>query len=77
MKCAIGIVLIAQALLTYLTIKTAYTPYTVRILDRNTGVMKVSYGFPLTHWLIFIGLGIMFLVGTYLVFAKEKKQIFN
>jgi hypothetical protein len=77
MKCAIGIVLIAQALLTYLTIKTAYIPYTVRILDRNTGVMKVSYSFPLTYWLIFIGLGIMFLVGTYLVFAKEKKQIFN
>ncbi|MEI4525712.1 hypothetical protein [Priestia megaterium] len=77
MKCAIGIVLIAQALLTYLTIKTAYTPYTVRILDRNTGVMKVSYSFLLTYWLMFIGLGIMFLVGTYLVFAKEKKQIFN
>ena len=59
------------------TIKTAYTPYTVRILDRNTGVMKVSYSFPLTYWLMFIGLDIMFLVGTYLVFAKEKKQIFN
>ncbi|MBU8588940.1 hypothetical protein KM925_23920 [Priestia megaterium] len=77
MKRAIGIFLIAQALLTYLTIKMIYTPFIVRILDRNTGVMTVSYSFPLTYWLICIALGIMLIVGTYLVFAKEKKQIFN
>ncbi|MCM3773854.1 hypothetical protein M3225_25790 [Priestia aryabhattai] len=77
MKRAIGVFLIAQALLTYLTMNTIYTPYTVRILDRNTGVMTVSYSFPLTYWLIYIGLGVMLIVGTYLVFAKEKKQIFN
>ncbi|MGX4608026.1 hypothetical protein [Priestia sp. JNUCC 25] len=77
MKRAIGIFLIAQALLTYLTIKMIYTPFIVRTLDRNTGVMTVSYSFPLTYWLICIALGIMLIVGTYLVFAKETKQIFN
>ncbi|MDC0706477.1 MULTISPECIES: hypothetical protein [Priestia] len=77
MKRAIGIFLIAQALLTYLTIKIIYTPFIVRTLDRNTGVMTVSYSFPLTYWLICIALGIMLIVGTYLVFAKEKRQIFN
>lgn len=77
MKRAIGIFLIAQAVLTYLTIKMIYTPFIVRTLDRNTGVMTVSYSFPLTYWLICIALGIMLIVGTYLVFAKEKKQIFN
>lgn len=77
MKRTIGIFLIAQAILTYLTIKMIYTPFIVRILDRNTGVMTVSYSFPLTYWLICIALGIILIVGTYLVFAKEKKQIFN
>jgi len=77
MKRAIGIFLIAQALLTYLTIKIIYTPFIVRTLDRNIGVMTVSYSFPLTYWLICIALGIMLIVGTYLVFAKEKMQIFN
>ncbi|WP_455920693.1 hypothetical protein [Priestia megaterium] len=77
MKRAIGIFLIAQALLTYLTIKMIYTPFIVKALYRNTGVMTVSYSFPLTYWLICIALGIMLIVGTYLVFAKEKKQIFN
>ncbi|MBE2978591.1 hypothetical protein [Priestia megaterium] len=77
MKRAIGIFLIAQAVLTYLTIKMIYTPFIVRTLDRNTGVMTVSYSFPLTYWLICIALGIMLIVGTYLFFAKEKKQIFN
>ncbi|MBV6738865.1 hypothetical protein [Priestia megaterium] len=77
MKRAIGIFLIAQAVLTYLTIKMIYTPFIVRTLDRNTGVMTVSYSFPLTYWLICIALGIMLIVGTYLVFTKEKKQIFN
>ncbi|MCU7739750.1 hypothetical protein [Priestia megaterium] len=77
MKRAIGIFFIAQALLTYLTIKMIYTPFIVRVLDRNTGVMTVSYSFPLTYWLICIALGIMLIVGTYLVFAKEKMQIFN
>jgi len=77
MKRAIGIFLIAQAVLTYLTIKMIYTPFIVRTLNRNTGVMTVSYSFPLTYWLICIALGIMLIVGTYLVFAKEKKQIFN
>ncbi|WP_302053478.1 hypothetical protein [Priestia megaterium] len=42
MKRAIGIFLIAQALLTYLTIKMIYTPFIVRTLDRDTGVMTVS-----------------------------------
>ncbi|RMA90907.1 hypothetical protein [Priestia megaterium] len=77
MKRAIGIFFIAQALLTYLTIKMIYTPFIVRILDRNTGVMTISYSFPLTYWLICIALGIMLIVGTYLVFAKEKMQIFK
>lgn len=77
MKRAIGVFLIAQAVLTYLTIKMIYTPFIVRILDRNTGVMTVSYSFPLTYWLICIALGIILMVGTYLVFAKEKEQIFN
>ncbi len=77
MKRAIGIFLIAQAVLTYLTIKMIYTPFIVRVLDRNTRVMTVSYSFSLTYWLICIALGIMLIVGTYLVFAKEKKQIFN
>ncbi|WP_226556675.1 hypothetical protein [Priestia aryabhattai] len=77
MKRAIGVFLIVQAVLTYLTIKMIYTPFIVRILDRNTGVTKVSYSFPLMYWLICIALGIILMVGTYLVFAKEKKQIFN
>ncbi|PHF64768.1 hypothetical protein [Priestia aryabhattai] len=77
MKRAIGVFLIVQAVLTYLTIKMIYTPFIVRILDRNTGVTKVSYSFPLTYWLICIALGIILMVGTYLVFSKEKKQIFN
>ncbi|MFS2173896.1 hypothetical protein [Priestia megaterium] len=77
MKRAIGVFLIAQAVLTYLTIKMIYTPFIVRILDRNTGVMTVSYSFPLTYWLICIALGIILMVGAYLVFAKEKEQIFN
>ncbi|PGK21166.1 hypothetical protein CN902_27595 [Priestia megaterium] len=77
MKRAIGVFLIAQAVLTYLTIKMIYTPFIVRILDRNTGVMTVSYSFPLTYWLICIALGIILMVGTYLVFAKEKEHIFN
>ncbi len=62
MKRAIGIFLIAQALLTYLTIKIIYTPFIVRTLDRNTGVMTVSYSFPLTYWLICIALGIMLIL---------------
>jgi len=76
-KRAIGIFLIAQALLTYLTIKMMYTPFIVKTLHRDTGVMTVSYSYPLMYWLICIASGIMFIVGTYLVFAKEKKQIFN
>ncbi|MGV7002098.1 hypothetical protein ACWA2C_25905 [Priestia megaterium] len=77
MKRAIGIFLIAQALLTYLTIKMMYTPFIVKTLHRDTGIMTVSYSYPLTYWLICIALGIMLTLGTYLVFAKEKKQIFN
>ena len=73
-KRAIGIFLIAQALLTYLTIKKIYTPFIVRTLDRDTGVMTVSYSFSLTYWLIFVASGIMLIVGTYLVFAKKKKK---
>ncbi|MBY0064376.1 hypothetical protein [Priestia aryabhattai] len=77
MKRAIGILLIAQALLTYLTIHTIYTPYVVKILDRNTGVTTISYSYPWLYWLMFIGLSIMLIIGTYLVLTKEKKQIFN
>ncbi|MGG0509319.1 hypothetical protein ABE078_17755 [Priestia megaterium] len=77
MKRAIGIFLIAQALLTYLTIKMMYTPFIVKTLHRDNGVMTVSYSYPLMYWLICIASGIMLIVGTYLVFAKEKKQIFN
>jgi hypothetical protein len=76
-KRAIGIFLIAQALLTYLTIKMMYTPFIVKTLHRDTGIMTVSYSYPLTYWLICIALGIMLTLGTYLVFTKEKKQIFN
>ncbi|MFE0624790.1 hypothetical protein ACFW1J_25560 [Priestia aryabhattai] len=47
MKRAIGLFLIAQALLTYLTIKTIYTPSTSTIVNRNTGVTTVSYSY---HW---------------------------
>ncbi|MFE3897173.1 MULTISPECIES: hypothetical protein [unclassified Priestia] len=77
MKRAIGIFLLAQALLTYLTIKMMYTPFIVKTLNRDTGVMTVSYSYPLMYWLICIASGIMLIVGTYLVFAKERKQIFN
>ncbi|MBU3569968.1 hypothetical protein IUJ58_02430 [Priestia aryabhattai] len=77
MKRAIGIFLIAQALLTYLTIKMMYNPFIVKTLHRDTGIMTVSYSYPLTYWLICIASGMMLIVGTYLVFAKEKKQIFN
>ncbi len=76
-KRAIGIFFIAQALLTYLTIKMMYTPFVVKTLHRDTGVMTVSYSYPLMYWLICIASGIMLIVGTYLVFTKEKKQIFN
>lgn len=76
-KRAIGIFLLAQALLTYLTIKMMYTPFIVKTLHRDNGVMTVSYGYPLMYWLICIASGIMLIVGTYLVFAKERKQIFN
>ncbi|NGY93826.1 hypothetical protein F3K44_31020 [Bacillus megaterium] len=51
MKRAIGIFLIAQALLTYLAINTIYTPNTTTIMDRNTGVMTVSYSYPWVYWL--------------------------
>ncbi|KWU57849.1 MULTISPECIES: hypothetical protein [Priestia] len=77
MKRAVGIFLIAQALLTYLTINMNYTPYTTTTVNDNTGAVTVSYSYPWVYWLGFIGLGIMLLVGTYLVFSKEKKQIFN
>ncbi|MDP1383451.1 hypothetical protein Q8G31_27495 [Priestia megaterium] len=77
MKRAIGIFLIAQALLTYLAINTIYSPNTTTIMDRNTGVMTVSYSYPWVYWLTFIGLGIVLILGTHLVFAKVKKQIFN
>ncbi|MFS2172272.1 hypothetical protein [Priestia megaterium] len=70
MKRAIGIFLIAQALLTYLTIKMIYTPFIVKTLHRDTGIMTVSYSYPLTYWLICIALGIMLIVGTYLVFYR-------
>ncbi|MBQ4869477.1 hypothetical protein IHQ11_23695 [Priestia megaterium] len=70
MKRAIGVFLIAQALLTYLTINTMYTPSTSTIVDRNTGVTTVSYSYPWVYWLSFIGLGIVLILGTYLVFAK-------
>ncbi|MBX9968107.1 hypothetical protein ACFW1J_10120 [Priestia aryabhattai] len=77
MKRAIGIFLIAQAVFTYLTINMTYTPYTTTTVNDNTGAVTVSYSYPWVYWLGFIGLGIMLIVGTYLVFAKEKKQIFN
>ncbi|MBV6738354.1 hypothetical protein ACTL7R_30865 [Priestia aryabhattai] len=77
MKRAIGVFLIAQALLTYLTINTIYTPSTTTIVDRNTGVTTVSHNYSWVYWLSFIGLGIVLILGTYLVFAKVKKQIFN
>ncbi|MBZ5483215.1 hypothetical protein [Priestia megaterium] len=77
MKRAIGIFLIAQAILTYLTINMTYTPYTTTTVNDNTGAVTVSYSYPGVYWLGFIGLGIMLIVGTYLIFAKEKKQIFN
>ncbi|MCQ9282334.1 hypothetical protein NQ129_11155 [Priestia aryabhattai] len=77
MKRAIGIFLIAQALLTCLTINMIYTPYTTTAVNNNTGAVTVSYSYPWVYWLGFIGLGIMLIVGTYLVFAKDKKEIFN
>lgn len=77
MKRAIGVFLIAQALLTYLTINTMYTPSRSTIVDRNTEVTTVSYSYPWVYWLSFIGLSIVLILGTYLVFAKVKKQIFN
>jgi len=77
MKRAIGIFLIAQALLMYLTINTIYTPGTTTIVDRNKGITTVSYSYSWVYWLSFIGLGIVLILGTYLVFAKVKKQIFN
>ncbi|MDN3232685.1 hypothetical protein [Priestia megaterium] len=77
MKSAIGIFLIAQALLTYLTINMNYTPCITTTVNDNTGAVTVSYSYPWVYWLGFIGLGIMLIVGTYLVFTKEKKQIFN
>ncbi|MEH6963713.1 hypothetical protein ABEX35_18725 [Priestia megaterium] len=77
MKRAIGIFLLAQALLTYLTIKMMYTPFIVKTLNRDTEVMTVSYSYPLMYWLICIASGIMLIVGMYLVFAKERKQTFN
>ncbi|MEB2294594.1 hypothetical protein ABFY59_00370 [Priestia aryabhattai] len=76
MKRAIGIFLIAQAVLTYLTINMTYTPYTTTTVNDNTGAVTVSYSYPGVYWLGFIGLSIMLIVGTYLIFAKEK-QIFN
>lgn len=76
-KRAIGIFLLAQALLTYLTIKMMYTPFIVKTLNRDTEVMTVSYSYPLMYWLICIASGIMLIVGMYLVFAKERKQTFN
>ncbi|MCM3792826.1 MULTISPECIES: hypothetical protein [Priestia] len=76
MKRTIGIFLIAQALLTYLTIKMIYTPFIVRTLDRDIGVMTVSYSLPLTYWLIFIASGIMLIVGTYLVFFISADNTF-
>lgn len=77
MKRAIGVFLIAQALLTYLTINTIYTPSASTIVDRNTGVTTVLHTYPWVYWLSFIGLGIVLILGIYLVFAKVKKQIFN
>ncbi|MFE4094823.1 hypothetical protein ACFX4K_25495 [Priestia sp. YIM B13484] len=77
MKRAIGIFLIVQSLLMYLTINKIYTPNMTTIVERNTGVMTVSYSYPRVYWLSFIGLGIVLILGTYLVFAKVKKQIFN
>ncbi|NGY75527.1 hypothetical protein F6Y02_00990 [Bacillus megaterium] len=74
MKRAIGIFLIAQALLTYLTINMIYTPYTTTTVNNNTGAVTVSYSYPWVYWLGFIGLGIMLIVGTYLVFARERSR---
>ncbi|MBY0214796.1 MULTISPECIES: hypothetical protein [Priestia] len=71
MKRAIGVFLIAQALLTYLTINTIYTPSTSTIVNRNTGVATILYSYPWMYWLSFIGLGILLILGTYLVLASS------
>lgn len=71
MKRAIGVFLITQALLTYLTINTIYTPSTSTIVNRNTGVATILYSYPWMYWLSFIGLGILLILGTYLVLASS------
>ena len=73
MKRAIGIFLIAQALLTYLTINMIYTPYTTTTVNNNTGAVTVSYSYPWVYWLGFIGLGIMLIVGNIFSFCQRKE----
>ncbi|MFD2216417.1 hypothetical protein [Metabacillus endolithicus] len=75
MKQALGIFISFSAIFTYLFIDTLYyfRPIEEKITNDITGVSTVIYNYPSMYWLICIILIITFILGIYLILAKEKQ----
>lgn len=80
MKRAIGIILIVQALLTYLIMDKLYDPIKIKaettITNMNTGVTTVSYHYnlPWTYSISYVIPIITFILGVYFILAKEEQR---
>lgn len=74
MKVTIGIFLILQSILTYLTIDILYNPIPIQLetTDWSTGITTTTtlYNHPLWYYIIHVILIITFILGLYLVFKK-------
>ncbi|CAM4021305.1 hypothetical protein [Lederbergia lenta] len=71
MKRAVGIFLSFSAILTYLKIEAHYYPLEEKIT--LNGVTTVIYNYPSMYWVICVILLITFILGIYLILAKNKQ----
>ncbi|WP_010280889.1 hypothetical protein [Bacillus timonensis] len=76
MKRTIGLFLILQTILTYLTIDILYdpTPYQLEMTDLSTGITTTSYNHPLWFPVSHVILIISFILGVYLVLKIEIEK---
>nr|WP_309098729.1 hypothetical protein [Fredinandcohnia onubensis] len=78
MKETIGIFLILQSILTYLTIDILYDPIPsqLEMTDLNTGITTTTtfYYHPIWYYVIYIILIITFILGLYLVLKKVIEE---
>ncbi|SFK31523.1 hypothetical protein SAMN04487936_11119 [Halobacillus dabanensis] len=72
MKRIVGIFLSFSALLTYIIVESLYDPLAEKITNMNSGVTTVTYNYPVMFWVICAILIITFILGIYLILAKNN-----